>query len=92
MVIIPEFWLWAGAGYNFVNYTQNVDNFSEINYQSLEGPGFFLSGGAFITERFGFETSFKEALGEFNDTKNGGDVFPYKWKIFTLEVLYRGSL
>ncbi len=92
LVIIPEFWLWAGAGYNFVNFTQKVNNFSDLNYQSLKGPGFFLSGGAFITEKIGFETSYKEALGEFNDTKNGGGVFPYKWKIFSLEALYRGSL
>lgn len=87
--LIKDSWFWLGTGYNLVSYDQQVDNFSSLDFQSFKGPTFFASGGAFLSDHYGFEASFKNTIGEIDNTQNGQSIFNYHWRIFTLETLYR---
>jgi len=81
-------WIWAGLGMNYVDYAQTVSSLSDVSYQVVKGPSYFLRAGRFFNNSWGFDLSFKDSPGvvtggESISVSNGD----YHWRTITAEVL-----
>jgi hypothetical protein len=88
--LVNDFWIWAGAGVNFTNYSQTVPGFSTVNFGRIKAPTQIFRAGFFFDDHLGLDLSYKNTPGEVTggssiSVSNGR----YDWKTLSAEILYR---
>ncbi len=76
-----------GAGYQIVDYQQNVVNNAKLNYQDFSGPGYYFEA-SYRTLHWGGLVSYKSTPGSLENDGVKVDKSSYLWQTLGLEGLY----
>lgn len=85
-----KFNLWAGVGFNFLRYSQvSADLQSDISFDTLKGPSYFLTGGMLIKPNWEMNLSYKVSPGGASAGPNVQVASgSYEWTILAIETWY----
>jgi hypothetical protein len=88
--LVKDFWIWAGTGVNFTNYSQTVPGLSTVNFGRISIPSQVFRAGFFFDDNFALDLAYKNSPGEVS----GGSTIAvsnghYAWKTMSAEILYR---
>jgi hypothetical protein len=87
--ILPQAWVNVGTGLDFTQQDQEITGFSNLSYQSLDGPSVSISGGGFVSEEFAVVASIKNAQGQVNNSNNNQNQTPYNLLSYSVESFWR---
>jgi hypothetical protein len=88
--LMKDFWIWAGMGVNYTDYSQTVPGFSTVNFGRINAPSQVVRAGFFFDENFALDLAYRNSPGEVSGgssikVSNGS----YSWKTMSAEILYR---
>ena len=83
----PDYWMWAGAGFNLVRFGQDSDVDSAALFQSFNGPSLYLEAGASF-DKHAATVTYKNTPGIIDNSSNGQEPFGYDWQTISLEGHY----
>lgn len=90
-ILLAQSWAWLGTGIDYSNHTQDVSNFSDLNFQSFTGPSFSLSLGHFFNPAWGLAVGYKNTTGQVDNISNSQSIMNYHLQNYSAEVYLRPS-